>query len=304
MSEIISVVIPCYNGEKYIEKCLKSILNQTYTNLEVILVNDGSTDKTKELVRPFLKDPRMKYIEQENGGEFAARNTGIKAATGDYVGFVDADDYINSDMYEKLYALINETDSDVAVCNFNIITKEQDAKIKQAYAIMPNGVLDIYEDIYGYWTRTCATLRPNNYVWTRLYRLKVVIDSAVLFENYKHSADTLFNFKLLPHLKRVAFLNEGLYNYVQHNGSGIHTIANKGNIASLYADTFQALSDYYKDNEYTGFLSVLPIHAYTRLRSIFFYSRLAGHTDEEIVDTIRTGWKDRDIFKYLTGGEL
>lgn len=297
----ISVVIPCYNAENYIKRCLDSLLAQTYPNLEIIIVNDGSTDQTKEIIAPFLSNRCVKYIEQKNAGESAARNTGIVESTGTSIGFVDADDYVFPEMYDKLYSIMTKEEADVAVCNFNLVYDDQSCADKKLYAYMPNTTLNIYDDIYSYWVRVCATPRPNNYVWTRLYRRSILLKTGIRFEKYPHSADTLFNFKLLPHLKRVAFIQEGLYNYVQHKSSGIHTIAQKRNIASLYADTFQELVNYYKENQFYDFLPVLPIHAYTRMKGIFFYSRLAGQTDDKIISNIISEWKNRDIFKYFTG---
>ena len=297
----ISVIIPCYNAEKYIERCIESIRNQTYTNLEIIVVNDGSTDKSKELVSLYMHDKRIMYIEQPNGGEFCARNTGLKAATGDYIGFVDSDDYIEPEMYEKLYKAVTENQADMAVCNFNLVYDNNEQEPKPSHAKMPNGLFEIQKDVCGYWINVCASLIPNNYVWTRLYKRSVVMSSGIFFEDYPHSSDTLFNFKLLPLLEKCAFVNEGLYHYVQRAGSGIHTIALRRNIAELYADTYQALADYYKENNYEAYFQVLPIHAYTRMRNVFFYSRLAGKEDDEIIETLISGWKDRDIFRYLVG---
>lgn len=297
MNPKISVVIPCYNGSRYIEKCVKSLMAQSYTNLEIIIVNDGSTDDTEEKVAAFLDDPRIKYIKQENGGEAAARNTGIKASEGEFLGFVDIDDYVEPEMYSKLYAAIKENDADVAACNYNQIY--HDETIKQNYSTMSGECFDIQEDVLSYWVKVCATARPNNYVWTRLYKRKLIIDSGVMFEQFIHSADTLFNFKLLPFVNKCVIVNEGLYNYVQHPGSGIHTVAIKRNIAELYADTFQALADYYKN--FDKFKCVLPIHAYTRLKNVFFYSRLAGISDDEIIRNVSECWKDREIFQYFLG---
>lgn len=298
MSRKISVVIPCYNAEKYIERCIESIINQTYSNLEIIVVNDGSVDKSKELISRYLEDKRIVYVEQSNSGEYSARNKGIEVATGEFLGFVDADDYVDPTMYEKLYTALESSDVDMAVCNFNQI---YESLTKYSYSNIPEGVLSIESDAYGYWTKVCASSPPNNYVWTRLYRRSIVEKSNVRFENYPHSADTLFNFKLLPHLRNVVFVNEGLYNYVQRENSGIHTIGKKRNLADLYADTFQALVDYYVENGYDRFLCVLPMHAFSRLRSVFFYSRLAGETDDEIISKLVSSWSGRDIFKYLTG---
>ncbi len=298
-SETISIIIPCYNAENYIEKCVESILSGSYTDIELIIVNDGSTDGTAGRLQKFSNDKRVIVIHQKNGGEAAARNAGINVATGEYIGFVDADDYIEIDMYYKLYTAMNENDADLAVCNFNLVYDKQSTQY--LYSKMIDGCVSVQNDVYGYFARFCACPRPNNYVWTKLYKRKIIMSSAVRFENFPHSADTLFSFKLLPFIKKTVFVNEGLYNYYQREKSSIHTIATKVNIASLYADTFEALADFYSSNGHEDFLSVLQLHAYTRFRSIFFYSRLAGHTDQEIIETIKTGFKDRKIYDYLTG---
>ncbi len=202
-------------------------------------------------------------------------------------------------MYYKLHAAMTENDADLAVCNFNLVYDEK--ATEHSYSKMINGCVSLQDDVYGYFAKFCACPKPNNYVWTRLYKSEIIMSSGVRFENFPLSADTLFSFKLLPFIKKTAFVNEGLYNYYQRESSVIHNIANKCNIADLYADTFEALADFYELNGHKAFLSVLNLHAYTRLRSIFFYSRLAGHTDEGIIDTIKSGFKGRKIYDYLTG---
>ncbi len=294
----ISVVIPCYNCEKFVEKCINSILAQSYTNLELIIVNDGSTDNTEDVVKKYLDDERVKCLKQPNGGEAAARNAGIDVATGEMIGFVDSDDYIEKDMYLKLFNAMLETKSDMAIANYNQIYS--DGTVKTAYSTMSGDTFNIQEDILSYWVKVCASAHPNNYVWSRLYKTDVIRNSKIKFEKYVHSADTLFNFKLLPFIDKCVLVNDGLYNYVQREGSGIHTVAVKKNIAELYADTFQEIADYYNEN-HEKFKCVLPIHAYTRMKNVFFYSRLAGIPDAEIVSNLVESWKDRDIFKYFLG---
>ena len=299
MKPKISVVIPCYNCEAYIGRCLESIINQSYTVLEIIVVNDGSTDNTDAVIQKYLSDGRIKYIKQSNGGEAAARNTGMEAASGEFIGFVDSDDYIDLQMYSKLYDALYETGSDMAVANYNQIY--DDGTVKTAYSNMSGKLFNIQDDVLSYWVKVCAAARPNNYVWSRLYKMDIIRKSGIRFEKYVHSADTLFNFKLLPFINKCILVNEGLYNYVQRSGSGIHTVAIKKNIAELYANTFQELADYYNDNHYDNFKLVLPIHAYTRMKNVFFYSRLAGISDEDIISNLVDSWKGRDIFKYFLG---
>ena len=117
MGEKISVIVPVYNVEQYLERCVDSIINQTYTNLEIILVNDGSTDNSGKLCDELAKkDERIRVIHKENGGLSDARNRGIDEAESDLVGFIDSDDYIDSDMYEVLLKNLNNTDADLSMC--------------------------------------------------------------------------------------------------------------------------------------------------------------------------------------------
>lgn len=119
MNPLISVIVPVYNAEAYLAKCLDSLQNQTYRNMEFVLVDDGSTDGSAAICKAYAeKDPRFVYIHQENGGVSAARNTGIDAASGDYLGFCDSDDWLDADMYETLYSLSEKEQADVAVVSF------------------------------------------------------------------------------------------------------------------------------------------------------------------------------------------
>ena len=298
MDELISVVIPCYNVEKYAEKCMDSVLSQTYGNLEVIAVDDGSSDGTADILTRYTSDKRVQLIRQPNSGVSAARNAGIAASTGKLLTFVDSDDYLEPQMYERLYAAMTGSGADMAVCNYNLI---YDDRTEECYSKIRSETAEVYDDVYGYFCKYCACPKPNNYIWTRLYVTDIVKKSGVRFENYRLGDDTLFNFKLLPHIRRVAFTEGGFYNYYQRSNSNVYTVANKVNLAASYADTFDALADYYVSNGFDEFLQVLPIHAFTRLRSVFFYSRLAGMDEDEIFRSVTEGFKGRSIAEYLTG---
>ncbi|WHY85192.1 glycosyltransferase [Neobacillus novalis] len=138
MKPVISIIVPVYNVEPFIEDCLNSILAQSFSNLEVILVNDGSTDKSGDICHEYEKlDRRVKVINQEYGGVSAARNAGVKVAQGVFIGFVDGDDRIDKDMYTKLYCLCEETNSDISICklgreiNGELINEEEEVFIKE-----------------------------------------------------------------------------------------------------------------------------------------------------------------------------
>lgn len=115
---LISIIVPCYNVEKYVAECLKSIVEQSYENLEIIVVNDGSTDNTEREIFSFLDDKRLKYIVQENQGLSGARNTGLDNMQGEYVCFVDSDDFIHPDFVRTLYQNLVENDADISICGF------------------------------------------------------------------------------------------------------------------------------------------------------------------------------------------
>ena len=131
MKEKISVIVPCYSVEKYLNRCVDSILNQTYENLEVLLIDDGSTDKTYELCEAYLnKDNRVKVIHQKNMGLSGARNTGIENATSSYYVFIDSDDEILKDMIEVLYDLLKKYEADISCCSYlELFSEEDEAKI-------------------------------------------------------------------------------------------------------------------------------------------------------------------------------
>ena len=122
---IISLIIPVYNVENYLRQCLDSIINQTLKEIEIICINDGSTDSSKQILEEYaLKDERIKIINQKNKGAGAARNSGIDAATGEYIGFVDSDDWVNLDAFEKLYNKITRENVDIVFSRYNYVFED------------------------------------------------------------------------------------------------------------------------------------------------------------------------------------
>ncbi|EHZ61025.1 glycosyl transferase 2 family protein [Streptococcus pneumoniae GA47210] len=125
MEDLISIVVPVYNVEKYLKKSIESILNQTYQNIEILLVDDGSTDSSGKICESFSKvDPRIRVFHKENGGLSDARNFGIEQMKGQYVAFIDSDDYISKDYVWKLYSSIKNNDSEVSICSFLLVDEK------------------------------------------------------------------------------------------------------------------------------------------------------------------------------------
>ena len=199
--ELISIVVPCYNGHKTLDRCLGSILAQTYRNFELLVVDDCSTDDSREIVSAYAeKDRRVRLIAKNHGGVSAARNAGLSAAKGDYIQFVDADDDIEPDMLESMLRLLKRERADVCVCNYS------HPSIKN---YLGNRVLNFSrkEDLLRYVQTTFALVVP----WNKLYRRAVLTEP---FDETVHFCeDELFGFANLKNIKKLVSTDRVLYHY-------------------------------------------------------------------------------------------
>ena len=214
--DLISVIVPVYNVEKYLNRCIHSILKQTYKNFELILVNDGSTDNCGKICDEYSKkDNRIKVIHKDNGGLSDARNTGIESASGEYIMFVDSDDYISSKMVEILYKSIIENESDMALCNFTYVNEFgdelEDRNIKSP---INNEILTSYDALY----RLSAS-KGWYYVvaWNKLYK-KELFDT-IRFPYGKCHEDEFVAHKIFDKCRTISSVEDGLYFYVQRTDS-------------------------------------------------------------------------------------
>lgn len=218
--EKISIIVPVYNCEKYIRMCIESIQGQTYQNLEIILINDGSKDRSGEICRSYAEyDTRIHYIEQKNQGVSAARNHGIEKATGTFVMFVDADDTIISDACEKLVGHIAEG-ADVILCGFKRKFYKGEQLVSQ-YDVLP-GCEDLTDQktLGKYFGRLYETTLLTS-VWAKMYRKQALERHMPVFqEDLALGEDALFNLKFLKDCGNIAAENSALYVYNQRAGSG------------------------------------------------------------------------------------
>ncbi len=214
-NELVSIIVPVYNVEQYLEKCVNSIINQSYKNLEIILVDDGATDNSGKICDELAKlDNRIKVYHKENGGLSDARNYGVERATGEYIGFVDSDDYIDPEMYEKLYEAIKKENVDVAECNLKIIypnrvelyTNEKYFRVctKQEY-------LEEYLKIDKVFGSACVRLIKSNIV----KKLKFPIGK--LYE------DTYYAHDLIREVDKYVIMDNPYYNYFMREESITNT---------------------------------------------------------------------------------
>ena len=189
MESFISVIIPAYNIEKYIARCLESVCRQTYSNLEIIVVDDGSSDNTGRIADDFAKkDKRITVIHKENAGVSAARNTGLDFAQGDYIGFVDGDDLIEPDMYELLMHNALKYQADISHCGYQMVfTNRVDYYHNTGEIFVQDNSQGVYDLVKA------DKVEPG--LWNKLYR-KDLIGKSRLDENIRINEDLLFNYLL------------------------------------------------------------------------------------------------------------
>ncbi len=226
----VSIVLPIYNASKYLDRCFASLQSQTLTNIEIICVDDGSTDNSLEICQRYAeKDSRFKVIHQNNQGQGVARNNGIEIATGEYIAFVDPDDWVREDMYEKLYKKAKEYNCEVAQCNYKIISSSgswianvepHKRNKKQIYTwdkLLKHG----YQDF-------CL------YCWNKIYKRDLIKEINAKFEPFKISEEHNFVISTIINSKKIGFVSAFLYYYVVRDNSSDHAYRiNRLNASSI-----------------------------------------------------------------------
>ena len=219
MTEKITIIVPVYNVEHYLDKCLDSLISQTYKNLEIIVINDGSTDNSGAICQEYArKDNRIIYIKKENGGQSEARNMGLDRMTGSYVTFVDSDDWVEPDYVEVLYNKLIEYQADIAVGNYYSYNEQEgifyfhifgDSYYEKVY-----DNVSIFENLYESQEMKSFSLIS---VWGKLYRVDLV--KHLRFDIGKLGEDGYLNQKIYLLAEKTIYLNKGLYAYRQREGS-------------------------------------------------------------------------------------
>ena len=224
-TELISVIVPVYNVERYLRRCVDSILHQTYRNLEVLLVDDGSTDASGAICDKYAaQEERVTAVHQKNGGLSAARNAGLERAQGTYLCFVDSDDFLDSRMLETLCRDLQEQDADVAVVGFRMFEREE--ALAPAELTVPVQCMTGREAIRS----TLVSDELGDFAWNKLYK-RAMFDT-LRFRDGKRYEDQFFMLDVLRRCQTVACLGYQGYRYVQHSAS---TMAVAG-VASNYLE--------------------------------------------------------------------
>lgn len=216
---LISVIVPIYNVEIYLPRCIKSLQEQTWHNLEIILVDDGSPDRSGEICDTFAKeDSRIKVIHKKNAGVSAARNTGLENSKGKYIGFVDPDDFISCDMYDFLYNLIQERNADIAACSWdNYIGDNPD---NQKYCINKSFVIPNYNDVLNTSDSLKRELSRGIFITCNKLFSKESISNLFYNTDYINGEDRLFAVQAICNSQKIAYnLTEPKYHYCHRPNS-------------------------------------------------------------------------------------
>ncbi|MCD2502361.1 glycosyltransferase [Clostridium sp. NSJ-145] len=288
----ISVIVPVYNVEKYLEKCIISILGQTFKDFELILVNDGSTDSSGEICNKYKKiDERIKVIYQKNSGLSAARNAGLEMAKGDYIGFVDSDDYINNNMYETMFKLAQENNADIVQCKFkkfyNDFLEENEENNTNRIFNISNSEEALYKLLsIGDMNVQCVV------AWNKLYKSNLFND--IRFPIAKIHEDEFTTYKLFDKSKKIVFCESEMYYYRQVDGSIMNSKFNKRRLHYLEALEEQLC---YFENRNKEIYKEILIKYELNLKIYYFRVKSNIENNKEILKEIRK--KYYVVFKKL-----
>lgn len=248
---LISIIVPIYNVSKYLDKCVESILNQNYKNIELILVDDGSTDGSEKKCDDWAKkDSRVVVIHKENGGSADSRNVGMEAAKGEYIGFVDSDDWIAPEMYEKLIEVIHERNLDMSVCFFKAVSDENYEFNNTEYPTTEYTGRDFANLII-------AEKKPRiSYaIWKCLYK-REVIKGIKFYKGVHYNEDAVFLIESLWNARKMAFIEAPMYYYRVHESSISNVVISEKRINDILFKYEWLISFYKKNGTYVELNSV------------------------------------------------
>ena len=293
----VSVIVPIYNVEKYLEKCINSLLSQTLEDIQIILVNDGSKDNSGNIAKEYEKNNknRVIYVEKENGGLSDARNYGLKYATGDFIAFLDSDDYIEKNAYEEMYNKAIEENVDYVECDF--------------IWEFPNKIR--VDKQYPYKNKKEMLSFVRVVAWNKLIKRQLITDNNLEFPKGLRYEDVEFTYKLIPFVNKFAYVDKPFIHYVQREGS----IANVQNerTAEIFTVLDNVIEFYKKNNIYEEYRDELEYN-YARYLLCSSLKRMCKIKDKTIREKLLTeswerlnlnfpNWKENVILKTVNIGK-
>ena len=290
----LSIIVPVYGVEKYIDKCLNSLVKQSLKEIEVIVVNDGTKDNSQKIIDKYVKKypDKIKSYIKENGGQGSARNYGLKKATGEYIGYVDSDDFVEKDMYKKLYNKAKENNYDIVVCgNYNV---SEDYQNKNIDAFINNYNTDLENIFFGKMA-----------VWNKIYKRDILIKNKLEFKEKVWYEDLAFTLKAIMNSNTFAFIDEPLYDYLIREGSTMNNSNVQRNLEIL--DAFNDILSYIKHNKKEEYFSKIEFLAIDHIYISAIVRVLKAETDDKVkretinklIDYMNTSFPNYKNNKYI-----
>lgn len=274
----ISILIPCYNTEQYLGQCLDSICAQTLTDFEAICLNDGSTDGTREILGEYAaKDPRFKIIDKVNSGYGDSMNKGLAAASGEYIGIVEPDDWIEPDMFELLYAKARENDADQVRASY--IFERKTPESRKAFESLPEVFAPLeHKLVFGF--------EPA--IWSCLVKRSLLVENDVHFLTTPGASfqDTSFSFKCMLFSKRMSLITKPLYHYRIHENNSVKKGGKINMVITEWNESVRTLEQEGLLNEFSGYLYELQYHTYK-----WNYLRLSDDEAREFLANWKESWR-------------
>ena len=236
----VSIIVPVYNTEKYLRKCIDSLVNQTLKEVEIVIVNDGSEDSSPKIIEEYVKKypEKILYISQENSGQAVARNNALKICNGEYIGFVDSDDFVRTDMFERMYKAAVSQNADYAACGFTELTYDKNMKEVELEHYVRSKPAYAPKDMFF-----SAYASP----WLHLYKRDVITKSGADFPRGVVYEDTAFYLNIIPYISVLALIDAPLVYHVKHSKSTMASFK-----AAKVRQIFQVFDyslDFYKKNK-------------------------------------------------------
>lgn len=217
---MVSIIVAVYNAQKYLRQCVQSVLDQTYKDIEILLIDDGSTDNSAQICDEFAKkDSRVRVIHKENEGESATRNLGVKEARGEYITFVDNDDYVAPDFIESMLVLMQDKQADICICSF-LYVDEEERELSWYVPLLEQGRCMTAHELEQ---RYLSSYDIEGFPWNKLVRKELYIDYGIKYEG-SYPADMGATFELIRRCKKAVLCNKKLYFYRQNDMSAVHTM--------------------------------------------------------------------------------
>lgn len=271
IKNLVSIIVPIYNVEEYLNRCMDTLVNQTLKDIEIIMVDDGSPDNCPKLCDEWAKkDNRIKVVHKKNGGLADARNAGLDVATGKYVAFVDSDDFVKTDMYEKLYEDIEKYDADTIYSGFYKYWNDQEVReyrnVDRTTIFQNEEVTNLALDFVGLPIGAKKDWKYEMSVWHSLYSNRIIQEHNIRFRSEREilSEDIVFQELYLPYAQKVVYLSEPYYYYCFNNdGSLTHAKYDPSRFTRMMA-LYQTLCDLTQANDHNCLRAQRFLIAYMR----------------------------------------